>query len=118
MTMGGCINVLYRMKLMQSTGFIYDYYLFPKQTNAVTAALQARFLQEITSKPPEVIVFSSHTWPGDTYSYQQIERWPAFRDLLQRRYRVVRELPQQRGSAGYRIYRLDRQNAQIAQSVR
>ena len=35
MTMAGCINVLYRMKLVQSTGFIYDYYLFSQDRNVV-----------------------------------------------------------------------------------
>ena len=61
MTLGGCINVLYRMQLVQSTGFMSDFYLFPERGNTVTDGLQHRFLEEITIRPPELIVLSSHT---------------------------------------------------------
>jgi hypothetical protein len=107
MTMGGCINVLYRLKLVQDTGFMYDFYLFPKTANAVVVPLRARFLQQITRSPPKVIVISAHNWPGDTLGYDQLDRWPAFTDLLRRNYRLVRELPSLPQDAGYRIYALD-----------
>jgi hypothetical protein len=104
MTEGGCINVLYRMKLVQSTGFIYDFYLFPKQPSAAVESLQARFLHEVEAGPPRVIVLSSQTWPGGTQSYQQIKNWPAFNGFLLGRYELNREFPIQKRSAGYRIY--------------
>jgi len=114
MTMGGCINVLYRMRLVQSTGFLYDFYLFPEHPTAVTDALQTKFLTQITSAPPKVIILSAHTWPstaihdesGNTYSYDQLARWPAFEQLLATRYTLSREVPNPPESAGYRIYRL------------
>jgi hypothetical protein len=113
-TRGGCINVLYRMNLVQSTGFLYDFYLFPEKGNAMTAQLQAKFLQEMAQKHPHVVVLSSHAWPSDLENYDQLARWPALQTVLQRDYRMVRELAIQPGSAGYRIYVLRdeaRQNA-------
>jgi hypothetical protein len=109
MVSAGCINVLYRLQIVQSTGFIYDFYLFPKQGNAVTERLQERFLREMTAKAPEVIVLSSHTWPGDFFSYEQVRNWPAFEQFLQVRYRLAKEFPQPLDYAGYRIYTLKSQ---------
>ena len=107
MTMGSCINVLYRMRLTQSTGFIYDFYLFPQKHNALTSELQARFMTEVTSRPPQLIIVSSHTWPGDTQGYGQMANFPELPRLLTERYRLEREFvaPSDR-SAGYRIYEL------------
>jgi hypothetical protein len=115
MTMGGCINTLYRLRLVQSTGFLQDFYLFPEHPNAVTDALQTKFLNQINFAPPKVIVLSAHTWPsttlhdnsGDTYSYDQLTRWPAFDQLLAQRYTLAREIPNPPYSAGYRIYTLN-----------
>ena len=107
MTLGSCINVLYRMQLVQSTGFIYDFYLFPERGTAVTAQLQEKFLRGVMARPPRLIVLSSQSWPGDAQGYDQLGRWPAFRDYLGSRYRVIREFPQQRQTAGYRIYQLE-----------
>jgi hypothetical protein len=105
MTMAGCINVLYRMQLVQSTGFIYDFYLFPKATNKVTQPLQARFLREMAARPPKIIVLSSHIWPGDVYGYDELANWPAFSEWLDQRYEIAKEEPKN-SMAGYRIYLL------------
>jgi hypothetical protein len=104
MTLGGCINVLYRMKLIQSTGSLYDFYLFPVQDQAVSRRLQVSFLNHLKSDAPRVIVLSSHNWPGDTFGYQQIERWPDFEHLLAEKYRLESEFLAEADFAGYRIY--------------
>ncbi len=106
MTLGGCVNVLYRMRLLQATGYIYDFYLFPEHGTAVTAGLQAGFLGQVRARPPELMVLSSQSWPGDARGYGQLGNWPAFRDWLESHYRVVRESPVQAQTAGYRIYAL------------
>jgi hypothetical protein len=104
MTNASCINVLYRMKLVQSTGFIYDFYLFPKRMNPVSRELQEEFLSQITAQPPRVIVLSAHTWPEDVYSYDQVSNFPAFQALLERSYTLDRERPSFPHRAGYRLY--------------
>jgi hypothetical protein len=104
MTQGGCINTLYRMKLVQATGSVYDFYLFPKEGNAVTAELQQRFLGQLAANQPKVIVLSSHIWPGDRYGYDQVNNWPAFAEMLSAGYKLDREFPKPKMGAGYRIY--------------
>ena len=59
MTLAGCINVLYRLRIVQSTGFIYDYYLFPEHATTVTTSLQNRFLEQVRTDPPKVTLFSA-----------------------------------------------------------
>jgi hypothetical protein len=107
MTLGGCINVLYRLHLVQSTGFIYDFYLFPDRPTPVTAALQTRFLSEVTASPPRVLILSQHIWPDERLGYDEVRRWPAFEAYLASHYRLAREyMPPSRLIAGYRIYLL------------
>jgi hypothetical protein len=104
MTLGSCINALYRLQLVQSTGFIYDYYLFPQHPNAVTDSLQRRFLDEVAAHPPKVIVLSSHIWPEDRYGYDELANWPEFDRWFEARYRLGKEEIQTSRAAGYRIY--------------
>jgi hypothetical protein len=92
------------MKLIQSTGSLYDFYLFPVQDQAVSRRLQVSFLNHLKSDAPRVIVLSSHNWPGDTFGYQQIERWPDFEHLLAEKYRLESEFLAEADFAGYRIY--------------
>jgi hypothetical protein len=105
MTMGSCINVLYRMRLVQSTGFIYDFYLFPQKNNALTSGLQTRFIKKIISSPPQLIIVSSHTWPGDVQGYEQMANFPVLMRLLTQRYQLNTDfVPPSGNSSGYRIY--------------
>lgn len=106
-TLGGCVNVLYRMRLMQSTGNVSDFYLFPNRPAAITTELQRRFLDQVTDHPPEVIVLSSHIWPGERFGYDEVARWPEFQIFLSSRYRLDRQYdPPSTRTAGYRIYSL------------
>ena len=106
MTMGGCVNVLYRLNIKQSTGFIGDFYLFPGEPTPLTSNLQTRFLSEVSRRPPKVIVLSSHIWPGNRFAYDKVNRWPAFRAYLNSQYRMLDEYdpPGWPAYAGYRIY--------------
>ncbi len=108
MALGGCINALYRMQLVQATGFLYDFPLFPVRDTKLTRQLQARFLGEITAKPPKLIVLSAQNWPSDTFGYDQLSRWPAFHQFLQDRYTVASSYQSdpQRPSVGYELFRL------------
>ena len=102
-----CINVLFRLHLVQSTGLIYDSYVFPERDAPVTEAIQNRFLSKISAAPPQVIVLSEQIWPGDRLGYYELGRWPAFQSFLQDRYLLERQYstPSKR-IAGYRIYAL------------
>lgn len=107
MTAAGCINVLYRQEIVQSTGFIYDFYLFPSHSTAVSDSLQGRFFDEVSKNPPKVFVLSEQTWPDDVYNYDQLNRWPKFNEFLAERYTLTKQYTRtSEDGAGYRIYEL------------
>jgi hypothetical protein len=101
----GCIDVLYRQHIVQSTGFIYDFYLFPAHPAPVTAALQARFLAAMQSNPPRVIVLTNHDWPA-MQGFAKLDRWPAFELWLNQHYTLATE--QWPTARAYRIYLLNK----------
>ncbi len=112
----GCINTLYRMGLIQTTGFIVDFYLFTPNSGPVVQDLRTQFLEEIQRNPPRVFVVTRMIFPispATPDSYDKLKLWPLFNDYLNTHYEVVAErTPQQYvllGSrperpAGYRIY--------------
>jgi hypothetical protein len=107
MTLASCINVLYRLQIVQSTGFIYDYYLFPEHATAVTLSLQNRFLEQVRADPPKVFILSQQIWPGDTLGYQQLARWALFNSFIAQRYTLSEEYVHgPKDDAGYRLYLL------------
>lgn len=55
----------------------------------------------------ELIVLSSHIWPGDRFGYDEVSNWPAFESYLAIHYQVVRQYGSpaaDRYIAGYRTY--------------
>jgi hypothetical protein len=84
----GCLNVLYRMQLVQSTGFIYDYYLFPAHPAAATATQQTNFLAVVQAAPPRVIIITSHDWPA-FQGFNKLDRWPQFEQWLNAHYTLA-----------------------------
>lgn len=105
MTMGSCINVLYRLKLVQSTGYISDFYLFPNKPTPLTNQYQQRFYQLITTSPPKLFVLSSQTWPGDTQNYAQLSNYPTLKHFIETEYLVAKEYDGKNGGlSSYKIY--------------
>jgi hypothetical protein len=100
----GCIEVLYRQRIVQSTGFIYDFYLFPSHPAPVTVALQQRFLTTVESTPPKYIILTSSDWP-DEQGFAKLDRWPAFKQWLDAHY-VLQIAKHPEGRTAYRIYAL------------
>jgi hypothetical protein len=103
---GGCINALYRSGIVQSTGFIYDYYLFPETPATATERLQPEFLTAMQQRRPRIIIQSADIFPGSTIGYGQVARWPAFAEWLASHYNLAKEQPTSGKDVGYRIYEL------------
>jgi hypothetical protein len=116
----GCISTLYRMDLVQSTGFLVDFYFFAPRPNAVIDAMRQHFWQDMQQNPPRVFVVSKQVFPtvfsstGEPLdTYDKLKRWPQFDDYLTQHYAMAEEheflrpvLWASHGShpAGYRIY--------------
>lgn len=105
----GCITDLYRMRLVQSTGFLSDFFLFAAQPQPALEMLRAQLLHALMAHPPRAIVVVASDWAGGAPVFQPTQNWPAFAAWLQQRYRLAAERlgaggAVERGS--YRLYLL------------
>jgi hypothetical protein len=102
----GCYGALYRLGLVQSTGFMGDLALFgPDDGNVVPYSRQI-FWDDMHKNPPRVIVLSNQ-WFGQPYSFDKLNAWPQFRDYLNSAYTL--DVTRNEGSfygyaLAYRIY--------------
>ncbi|GGG67544.1 ArnT family glycosyltransferase [Edaphobacter dinghuensis] len=113
-TVDGCIETLYDMRLVQSTGFVYDEFLLtaPNEMTAreanVQTALREEFLSKIQANPPQVIVVTPRLFPAGPYHYAKLDRWPQLAALLGDCYRLQNERDFPAGRSyhrdGYRLY--------------
>jgi hypothetical protein len=98
----GCISTLYRKNLVQSTGFLVDFYFFAPQTsaqaNTVIDAMREHFWQDLQQNPPRVFVVSKQVFPavfsgnGEPLdSYDKLKRWPQFDAYLNEHYTIAEE---------------------------
>lgn len=98
-TSNGALHALYDLKLVQSTGFLYDFYFYQFPDDPYIQGLRTRFLKEMETSRPDLLVISDQVWPPDSeLSYRRIDEWPDFRNLLGADYKLGAEPP------GYRIY--------------
>jgi hypothetical protein len=87
----GCLNTLYNMDLVESTGYLYDCYLFQPRQTAVSAAYREGFWKAIEANPPEVMVVTDQECFSLGHSWKLPLRWPQFAELLQTKYRLVEQ---------------------------
>jgi len=83
---GGCINTLYDLRLVQSTGYLSDCYLFSTHPNPLTALYRADFWAAYQAARPKVIVVTDQFCFGDSSGFHKLDRWPELRDELARDY--------------------------------
>ena len=112
-TFSGCIRVLYEMRLHQSTGLMYDEFLFgPKGTLAILNS-RAQFFRELRQNPPAIFIVTSQDYSGPIDTYAKVEAWPWFAEYLEANYKqCVERTPQNaelwegapRVPLGYRLY--------------
>jgi hypothetical protein len=106
-TFAECDMVLFRMGLVQSTGLIYDFFLFnPPAAQPVRYARQF-FWNEMLTQPPEVIIVRRGGFPPGPVDYDKLQLWPHFAAWLRQNYEVrdqknFRKL--ESGPAGFRLY--------------
>ncbi|MEO6923841.1 MAG: glycosyltransferase family 39 protein, partial [Bryocella sp.] len=112
-TVDGCIETLYDMRLVQRTGFVYDEFLFTSpgavssRQAVVREQLRERFLDQLVSRPPRVIVVMPRLFPLGPDHYAKLDRWPDFVRFLDRCYRLQTQRTfagKQGYDGGYRLY--------------
>jgi len=81
----GCYSALYRLGLVQSTGWMGDIQWFAPNDGPVQQHYRQIFWDQIHQNPPKVMVLSSE-WFGKVYSFDKLNTWPEFRDYLNSAY--------------------------------
>lgn len=111
-----CVDVLYRMKLVEASYVFYDEFLFGPASVPAIRDNRAKFWSDLQRNPPAVIVVTAPLFPDGPDNYAKLALWPEFDDYLRRRYRVaVRRAPtapvhwwswwrHEKIQDGYRIY--------------
>jgi hypothetical protein len=111
----GCVNALYDLRLVQSTGMFYDCYVFSPHQTPYTLALREEFLGELQARPPRVMVLTSQLCFKGPHGFGKVDNWPEFRSFLNDRYALALERTPEPNAVGwnppdvpysYRIYKL------------
>ena len=109
-SISGCVSVLYRMRLEQATGTLYDEFLFPPTATSLPGAVrqgQQQFLQALTAHPAQVFIIASWLFPSGPGDYEKLPLWPAFDSYLNANYRLADQQAFPRGEngpLGFRMY--------------
>jgi hypothetical protein len=88
-TFSGCINALYRMRLVESTGFLADFYFWTPNHTSVTEQMRSRFWSAIQQNPPWVFIVMKQDYPSLKSGYGKLKRWPKFDEWLNANYRMI-----------------------------
>ncbi len=93
---GGCVAALYGLRLVESSGLLYDCYLYPA-VEPKGAQLRERdryrqvFQQALLAQPPRVLLVSSDECGPPDFAYAKLDRWPWLRAYLAEHYTLLRE---------------------------
>lgn len=85
---GGCLSALYRLGLVQTTGFTGDTQFFGPDDGKVVPYYRNLLMDQLRADPPTVIVFSNEWYQNSAYSFEKLNTWPEFRDYLNSEYRL------------------------------
>ncbi len=100
----GCLNALYHLRIVQTTGSTGDLLFFTPVPSPVAEYYKQQFWDDILRNPPAVMVVSNEWW-NDADSFDKLKRWPQFNAYLAQNYTlaVSRNFPTEENHA-YRIY--------------
>lgn len=85
----GCLNTLYNMGLVQSTGYLSDCYALQPEQTPVSEAYRDGFMRAMQANPPEVLVVTDQECFSLRHSWKLPLRWPEFEAMLETQYRLV-----------------------------
>jgi hypothetical protein len=91
-TIGGCYGVLYRMRLVQSSGWMYDEFLFGTERRGVVAESRRQFWAAFEARPPRVVIVVDGLFPAGPAGFGKLALWPEFDAVLERDYRIEDEV--------------------------
>jgi hypothetical protein len=89
-TYGGCVAALYSMGVVQSTGFLYDCYLFSGD-GVEEQRYKTAFLAAYESARPRVLVMTDQFCFTQHDGFARLQRWPELERLIARDYQLRSE---------------------------
>ena len=89
----GCIKTLDRMRLVQATGFLYEYYLLSPNQNPYVLKERSSFMRLLLQNPPKVLVVTDQDYLFGDHGFEKIRRWPAFDRFLMDHYSLYKLQP-------------------------
>jgi hypothetical protein len=87
-TITGCLNTLYDLQLTQSTGFLYDEFLFHPPGSPAIDTTRAAFFKAQQTNPPLVLVITDPLFPSGPNHYAKLDQWPEFTLWLNQHYQL------------------------------
>lgn len=110
-TIAECDMSLFRLQLVQSTGLIYDFFVFGPADDPPVQKERREFMAQMLAAPPKVLIAGRRAFPpkrnGDEGDYDRLDTWPEFAAFLQQHYRLFDQRkfkPSEGGPLGYRLY--------------
>lgn len=115
-TTAGCINTLYRMRLVQATGFLYDCYAYAPRGKTMMATVDRyrhRFRAALEKSAPRILVVTNQYCQQGPDTYAKLKRWPWLDQWIGTNYQLaVERMPPDKvrwwsraaEPYGYRIY--------------
>jgi hypothetical protein len=107
-TYAECNTTLYRLKLVQATGLIYDFFLFGPGGARAVQDERRNFLAEVESRPPVVFILARGKFGSTLDEYDRPNVWPDFSAFLANHYFVYdqQNFPRDQllREQGFRIY--------------
>jgi hypothetical protein len=89
-TVGGCLSTLNDLKIVQTTGFLYDCYAY-SGTDQQKEHYRAAFLNALTTARAHYIVLTSEFCLEAQGNINRIDTWQALGQFLHSNYRITRE---------------------------
>ena len=104
-TTAECDTVLDRMRLVQSTGLMYDFWVFGTDQEKAVVVSRRRFWQQLQQNPPTAFIVGPDLYPNGPDGYAKLKRWAQFSHYLGTNYNLYDE--RTFGSANYPLaYRI------------
>ena len=87
----GCLNALYHLQIVQSTGSTGDLLLFLPQDAPEVERARTAFWAAIRKSTPEVYVLVNWQFGVTRRTFAKVDTWPQFADTLQSQYVMVQQ---------------------------
>ncbi len=85
----GCLNALYHLKIVQTTGSTGDLLFFLHGSAPVVDRARADFWAAIQANPPAVFVLSNVTFVVQDRTFNNLNAWPQFASYLTQNYALA-----------------------------